>query len=103
MIKRFLLVAAAVCLLVVTGCTGTLSPGMQAGLAKTCQSGTTFYGFVEAAATTEAVKPSILNTSRQAYGILKPLCDKGPDATQTDIVLAAAQAYVLAKAWKDAT
>jgi hypothetical protein len=103
MIKRFLLAIAGVCLLVATGCTGTLSPGMQAGLAKACQSGTTFYGFVEAAATTEAIKPAILTTARQAYGILKPLCDKGPEATQTDIVLAAAQAYVLAKAWKEAT
>jgi hypothetical protein len=103
MIKRFLLAIAGVCLLVATGCTNTLTPEHQSVLAKTCTTGQTFYGYIKAAATTEAVPANVERIADNAYSVLKPLCDKGSSATQTDIVLAGAQVYVLTKAWRDAT
>lgn len=103
MIRNVLAAIACACLLAVTGCTSVMTPEQQNVLAATCTSGQTFYGYIQAAASTEAVPASIVSKANDAYRILKPLCDKGSAATQTDIVLAGAQVYVLTKAWKDAT
>ena len=97
---RFLVVAAA---LFLAGCTTALTPETQNVLAKTCVTGATFYSYIDAAATTEVVKPAIKAKADQLYVVLKSLCDKGKDATQTDIVLAGAQVYALTKLWRDAT
>jgi hypothetical protein len=91
-----------IAVLLLSGCTGTLSPGVQAGLANTCQSSTNFYGLFSAAAATGVVKESLKLKVDQAWSVLQPICDKGPAATQTDIVIAAAQAYIIVKAWRDA-
>lgn len=95
------LLLAAACLL--AGCTNTLTPETQNVLAKTCVTGQTFYGYIVAAATTEAIPAKLKAQADQAYAILHDLCEKGSSATQTDIVLAGAQVYVLTKAWRDAT
>lgn len=97
--KGLLLIAA----LGLAGCTNTLTPEAQNVLAKTCVTGQTFYGYIVAAATTEAVPEKVKVQADQAYAILHQLCEKGAAATQTDIVLAGAQVYVLTKAWRDAT
>ena len=103
MIKNVFMAVACVCLLAAAGCTNSLSPEHLSALAKTCTTGQTLYGYIKTAATTEAVPAKVEQIADQAYSVLKPLCDKGSSATQTDIVLAAAQVYVLTKAWKDAT
>lgn len=107
MLKTAIRAIALACLFVTVaisaGCTSAMTPEQQNVLAATCTSGQTFYGYIQAAATTEAVPASIMSKANDAYRILKPLCDKGSAATQTDIVLAGAQVYVLTKAWKDAT
>lgn len=99
---RMLLFAVAA-MLSLAGCTTALTPETYIALAKTCETGSTMYAYIKAASTTGAVRPVVEARADQAYAILKPLCDKGAAATQTDIVLAGAQVYVLTKAWRDAT
>ena len=96
---RFFVVAA----LLLGGCTNTLTPENVVLLGKSCETGETTYGFIVAAATAGTLDSGFKVKADQVYAILKPLCDKGAAATQSDIALAGLQVYTLTKLWRDAT
>jgi hypothetical protein len=77
-------------------------PQVQAGLKSSCETGTRFYGYFQAAATTGAVKQSLVDKVGDAWEILTPICEDPASATDADIVMAAAQVLILTKAWRDA-
>lgn len=94
---RYVIVAA----LALAGCVST--PEGQTALAKTCETGTTMYGYIKAAAVVEGAVPASLEANAdKAWSILQPLCEKGAAATDADVVFAGAQVYVLIKTWRDA-
>ena len=85
--------------LAIVGC--TTSQQSTEGIAKTCETGKTFYGYIITADSTGQLPVNLKSKADQSYAILIGICEK-ETVTEADIVLAAAQVYILTKSWKDA-
>lgn len=96
--KTFVLLVAT---LFLAGCPLTVE--QRQTVANYCQEGVKYYGYVQQANAVEPLPAQFIRAANDAYSILKPICDKGINVTEADVVSAALQAYVLTKTWREAT
>lgn len=98
---------AAVIPLVLTGCVSTglmtpLSPAHVNSLKAACATADQLYPTFKALADGGVLKASVMKKGEYAYQVTRPLCATPANATYNDIIVASAQAAILAKILKDA-
>lgn len=89
---------------VATGCTQTaqVDAAIQKTLPQFCDASQYGFAAFQAVAATGAVSENNKARVDQAWSVLKPLCADPGKATATDVAVAAANAYIIAKALRDA-
>lgn len=81
----------------VAGCQTTdIGPAVRS----TCVTGERLYANFVALQATEVVEARFAKRINDAWAIIGPICAK-PVVTETDLVVAAAQVYIMTKAWRD--
>lgn len=98
-----ILVAAALAL---SGCTTAglmtpLSPAAANSLRAACATTEQLYPTFQALAAGGVLKASTVRTGEYAYQVTRPLCATPANATYNDIIVASAQAAILAKILRD--
>lgn len=99
--------AAVIPLALLSACTTTglmtpLSPAHVNSLKAACATAEQLYPTFKALADGGVLKASVMKKGEYAYQVTRPLCATPANATYNDIIVATAQAAILAKILKDA-
>lgn len=105
--KLAAIVAGAAALGLLAGCQTTglltpLSPSHVKSLKAACATADQLYPTFKALVDGGLVKGSVAKKGETAYQVTRPLCATPENATYNDIIVATAQAAILAKILKDA-